>query len=239
MEKLKLFCLSLALSALMLSCDNKKQEGGNEGSGVGQGMENAADEVGEGIDKTKTSAENLGKEGKNDAKEMAEEANENKNLALDEDQVEFLVDAGDDGMYELEASRLAKDKATSPQVKSFADKMVVAHTKTNEELKNLAQSKNVTVPSSLSSYNKDKLEKLRELSGQEFDKEYMDNMVVAHNKNINDFQKELEDAKDTDIKNWISKTLPTLQEHLQMAQKAQYEIENSAKNNDNKSKSNM
>jgi putative membrane protein len=63
--------------------------------------------------------------------------------------------------------------------------------------------------------------KLEKLQGAAFDKAYMDDMVKDHKKDVKDFQKQSKSAKDPEVKNFAAQTLPTLQEHLQMAEAAQ------------------
>jgi putative membrane protein len=62
------------------------------------------------------------------------------------------------------------------------------------------------------------MDRLSKLHGAAFDKAYMRDMVADHKKDIADFQKEANSGQDPDVKNWASTTLPTLQQHLQLAQ---------------------
>jgi putative membrane protein len=61
-------------------------------------------------------------------------------------------------------------------------------------------------------------EGLSKLSGREFDRAYMEEMVKDHQKNIAEFQDQSERTEDPEVKNWAAQTLPTLKEHLQLAQ---------------------
>lgn len=63
------------------------------------------------------------------------------------------------------------------------------------------------------------MQKLQKLSGAEFDREYMKHMVADHEKTVSDFKKQAGSGKDPELKGFAAKTLPTLQEHLDMAQK--------------------
>ena len=64
-------------------------------------------------------------------------------------------------------------------------------------------------------------DRLSKLSGAEFDRTYVDEMVKDHRKDVKEFQREADKAKDPDVKSWASKTLPTLQDHLTNAKSAQ------------------
>jgi putative membrane protein len=133
--------------------------------------------------------------------------------------VGFLKDAAKAGMAEVQASQLAVQKATDPSVKAFAQKMVDDHGKAHDELKALAQSKGVDLPDDPSMMQKGKMKLLSSADGATFDKRYADSMgVKAHEDTVKLFQKAASNAKDADVKAFAAKTLPTLQEHLKMAQ---------------------
>jgi putative membrane protein len=133
---------------------------------------------------------------------------------------QFIMEAARGGMAEVELGQLASDKAQSDAVKQFAQRMVTDHGKANDELKSLAQSKNVTLPAELDAKHKSTKDRLSKLSGAQFDRAYMQEMVSDHQKDVSEFRKQSQSAKDAELKAWAAKTLPTLQEHLQMAQAA-------------------
>lgn len=133
---------------------------------------------------------------------------------------QFVMEAAQGGMAEVELGQLAADKAQSSEVKQFGQRMVTDHGKANDELKTLAQTKNITLPTDIGAKNKATKDRLSKLSGAEFDRAYMQAMVTDHRKDVNEFEKESKSGKDPDVKAWASKTLPTLQEHMQLAQSA-------------------
>ena len=130
----------------------------------------------------------------------------------------FMTKAVQGGLAEVELGRIAAQKATDPQVKQFAQRMVDDHGKANDRLKQVASSKNVTLPGDLPSDAKREEDKLNKLSGAQFDKEYMNHMLSDHKKDVSLFRSESKSAKDPDVKQFASETLPTLEQHLQMAQ---------------------
>jgi putative membrane protein len=85
-------------------------------------------------------------------------------------------------------------------------------------LKSVAQQKGVTLPSDLNAKDKALKDKLSGMSGDQFDKTYMSHMLMDHKKDVAEFKKESQGAKDSDIKNFASQALPTLEDHLKMAQ---------------------
>lgn len=142
-----------------------------------------------------------------------------KNGSVSSSDRKFMEKAAIGGMAEVQMGTLAKERGMSDEVKSFANRMVTDHGKANDELKQLASSKGVTLPTDVDKQHKGKMDKLAKLQGPDFDRAYMKDMVSDHKKDVSEFKKEAKKAKDSDLQGWASKTLPTLEEHLAMAQK--------------------
>jgi putative membrane protein len=130
----------------------------------------------------------------------------------------FITKAAKGGLAEVELGKLAVEKGSSAQVKEFGQKRVDDHGKANDELRTLAQNKNVTLPTTLDAKSKALHDRLAKLSGDAFDRAYMQAMVNDHREDVNEFRMESKSGKDPDVKIWAAKTLPTLESHLKMAQ---------------------
>ncbi|MBW8876090.1 MAG: DUF4142 domain-containing protein [Acidobacteria bacterium] len=130
----------------------------------------------------------------------------------------FITSAAQGGMLEVELGKIAAQKASDPDVKTFGQRMVDDHSKANDQLKQLASQKGVTLSDKLSPAKQKDVDKYNKLSGAAFDRSYMSHMVTDHKQDVAEFQKESKSGKDTDVKSWASTTLPTLQDHLKMAQ---------------------
>lgn len=153
-----------------------------------------------------------------DAKEVAEEQNEAKFEDTEiENDTEWAVAVADMGMLEVEASRLALERATTPAVKEFAQTMIDEHTKANDELKAAAASKNISLPATLSDKSQKKLDDLREKTGKDFEDAYTDCMVKDHKDAVDKFKKQAEKGDDADLKSWAAGKVATLEHHLEMA----------------------
>jgi putative membrane protein len=131
---------------------------------------------------------------------------------------DFIMDAAIGGLMEVELGRVAAQKGTSDAVKQFGQRMVDDHSKANEELMTLASSKGITLPTTLDDKHQKELTKMSAMSGAEFDRAYSKNMLSDHKKDVSEFEKESTRATDPDLKAFAAKTLPTLQQHLQLAQ---------------------
>ena len=142
----------------------------------------------------------------------------------DKDSARFAANAAQGGMTEVELGKLAIQRGTDPAVKEFGQRMIVDHTRANNELKVVAAEKNIELPSDLNSSEKSTMEKLSKLSGAEFDKEYISDMVNDHEEDVEDFQTQANKGNDPEIKAFAAKALPTLQGHLQMAREVAKKI---------------
>jgi putative membrane protein len=127
----------------------------------------------------------------------------------------FLKNASQGGSAEVQLGELAKEKATNKGVKDAAAMILADHTKANQELKSLAGQKGVELPADIEVGQKMARQKLEKLSGAEFDKEWVQQMIKDHKTAIDLFEDASKDAKDSDVKAFASKTLPTLRGHLQ------------------------
>ncbi|HEX4053218.1 MAG TPA: DUF4142 domain-containing protein [Tepidisphaeraceae bacterium] len=129
---------------------------------------------------------------------------------------DFVHDAAIGGMYEVQAGQIAAAKATSADLRQFGQKMVADHTQVNNELQQLASQKGIAIPTELNSKHQEMIDQLNKLGGSEFEQDYINGQVKAHEKTIELFQKEARDGQDNDLKAFASRTLPTLQHHLDM-----------------------
>jgi putative membrane protein len=130
----------------------------------------------------------------------------------------FMKKAADGGLAEVELGKLAAEKGSSQEVKDFGQRMVDDHSKANDQLKQLASQKHVELPQQPSSKHEATKAKLEKLSGEDFDKAYVAEMLKDHKQDVAEFKRESKSAHDDDLRSFASQTLPTLQEHLKQVQ---------------------
>src|SRR5437867_4863223 len=99
----------------------------------------------------------------------------------------FAADVAVVGMAEVELGKMAADKASSDQIKQFGRRMADDHAKAGDELKTLAQKKNITLPTEMDAKHKALRDRLMKLSGEPFDRSYMQAMVSGHRQAVNIF----------------------------------------------------
>lgn len=131
----------------------------------------------------------------------------------------FIEKAANGGMTEVNLGKLASEKGDSQEVKDFGSKMVTDHSKINDNLKEVAGKLGVTVPEKVDAMHQDKVAKMEKMSGAAFDKSYVNGMVMAHEKDIADFEKADKEVKSADLKKFIEDTIVTMKEHLEMIKK--------------------
>ncbi len=139
--------------------------------------------------------------------------------ALSKADQKILRDMAMANMSEIEAGRLAQTKGQSDQVKTFAQQMIDDHTKALDDVKQVAQAKNVTLPTELDKAHKAKADKLSALSGEQFDRTYMAQAGVLDHRSTHRMLRRAERrATDPDVKALVSRTVPAVDQHLQSAQ---------------------
>lgn len=152
-----------------------------------------------------------------DSVDSAKDSNEASSaIEVKDDDSDFMVKAANGGMMEVAAGKIAQTKGQSQAVKDFGAKMVADHTAAGDELKALAAVKNVTLPSSPGEDEQKHLNDMEQMSGKDFDKHYIDMMVKDHDKTIEMFEDAAKDGKDAAVRDWATKTLPTLKKHGEM-----------------------
>lgn len=156
-----------------------------------------------------------------DSKEAAEDQNEVKfeDNNAKEDDSEFLVDAAETDLEEIEVGKLAQQKGTDEEVKSFGKMLVDDHTKSFEDLKTFSGKKQISLPLVATEDGKEAYNDLNKKTGLDFDKKFADMMVDGHEKAIKNAEKVSKDAKDEEIRVWAANKIPTLTTHLEHAKK--------------------
>ena len=128
----------------------------------------------------------------------------------------FMHKAADDGHDEINLAKLATERASNPEVRSYAQKLVDDHTKVAEELKGIASQKNVKIEED--NDHDRAYKRMARRSGADFDREFVEHMIDEHEKDIRRFEQAAKDAKDPDVRSFASKHIDHLREHLREAQ---------------------
>lgn len=130
----------------------------------------------------------------------------------------FAEHAARDGQAEVDLGRLAEQKTQNPEVKALARRLVDDHTKSNQQLMQIAQQEGMQLPAGPGKSESKQRAELQKLNGDAFDKAFVNQIVEDHQKDIKYFRKEQNSLKDAQLKSFAQQTLPVLQKHLQMAE---------------------
>jgi putative membrane protein len=139
---------------------------------------------------------------------------------------DFVNDAAIGGKAEVELGKLAQKQSKNQAVKDLGKHMEDDHSKANDKLAAVAKDLKLTLPRDLDKKHKDTSDRLAKLSGDQFDREYVSEMLKDHQEDIAKFQKEIDSGQNSQIKSFASTTLPTLQQHLKMVQDTQAKLGN-------------
>jgi putative membrane protein len=148
------------------------------------------------------------------AETMAEKTGVNSVLGVAPTTADFVKEAAISDMFEIQSSMLAESKSDAG-TKAFAARMIADHKKTTAAIKTMAKA---PIPTELDSAHQSMLDKLKGLSGGDFTKTYHDDQVSAHKDAVSLFERYAKGGDDADLKAFADKTLPTLRDHLKMAQ---------------------
>ena len=135
------------------------------------------------------------------------------------DDNEFMMTAAHSDQNEIQQSKMALAKGVTGMAKEMADKMIADHTKSTADLKKIADKKGVTLPTDMDAEHKAMAPAMEKLSGKEFETKYLAQMQTDHQKTANTMAAHEKMTNDADLKAFIGKTLPVVQQHLAMAQK--------------------
>jgi predicted outer membrane protein len=131
----------------------------------------------------------------------------------------ILKDMAMADMAEVEGGKLAQSKGQSAEVKAFGQQMIDDHTANLNEVKTLAQARNVTLPAEPDAKHKAMAAKLEKMSGADFDKAYMKQAGVQDHKTVHSkLMAASKKAKDAEVKALVEKTEPVVAQHLKSAQ---------------------
>lgn len=136
---------------------------------------------------------------------------------VDRADLAFMKKAAEGGMAEVELGKLAQQNAQDAQVKQFGERMEQDHSNANQQLEAIAGQKGVQLPKQLDPKDQKELDRMSGLKGPAFDRAYIRMMVQDHDKDVKEFQREAQAARDPDVKNFAQQTLSVIQQHDQMA----------------------
>ena len=150
------------------------------------------------------------------AKDVGEATGVNSVVGVSPTTADFVTRVAVSDIFEIKSSQLAAERSDGA-TKTFATQMIEDHQKTSQELKDLSKGGKFVLPPDVDSKHRKMLDKLGEENGARFTKAYHKDQVSAHKTAVSLFERYAKNGDDPALKAWAAKTLPTLQQHLQMA----------------------
>jgi putative membrane protein len=127
----------------------------------------------------------------------------------------ILTDLAQANVNEISAGQIAQQKASSQEVKSFAQQMVDDHSKGLQAVQELARNKNVTLPTAPDAQHRAMADKLNGLSGDAFDRAYLQGAGVSDHQAAHKLLAQADKrARDPDVKALVEKLQPVVEHHL-------------------------
>ena len=168
------------------------------------------------------------KDASRDANRPADQQTAQDNGSLDSHDAGFVRALHQGNLTEVKTAELAKKQANSSEAKNVADRMIADHKKADEDVKNLAKNKNITLSNDLDAKNQADYDRLAKLNGDEFDRAYLSGLIKDHEEDVDKAKEFSKVGKDDDVKALADKCLPTFQEHLRMVKDANDRVTGSA-----------
>lgn len=128
------------------------------------------------------------------------------------DQV-FVQHAAEGGIAEVQLGHLAAQKGSSDDVKAFGQKMVDDHTTLNENMRPVAESMNIRIPTKMNKHDQEEYNKLNGLSGEDFDKEYLAYMVKDHHDDLRESRMEVYSTGNAALKQVVEVNARVVMQH--------------------------
>lgn len=149
--------------------------------------------------------------------ERADSAVTEDNGIFGKSDADYIVEAGANSMAAIDAAKLAADKASSTQVKEFAATVAKEQEAMHKELKALATAKNIQMPAVVEGQERKNLTDLREKTGNDFDREFMNMIVGLQNEDVNRLEKMLSNSDDSEIRTFATNHISKIKTHLEQA----------------------
>lgn len=145
---------------------------------------------------------------------------------LSKDDQKIMRELAEANLAEIATARIALERSQNPQIKQFAQQMIDDHTKSQQQLQQLADSKGVQLPNEPARKHKRTADKLADLDGEKFDREYHKRIgEKAHEDTHKLLERAQKNAKDRDLQALVAQTLPVVEKHLDMAENMEGQLE--------------
>ena len=132
---------------------------------------------------------------------------------------QFLVTVARMDMTEAHEGQMAQSRATRADVKDYAKTVVDDHTASYSQVSQLAAKTGATIPTGINVGRNQTIVQLVHMKGDHFDRQFANDEVTAERQSLAVYQREAKNGRDPDVKAYASKMIPTIEKHLQTAER--------------------
>lgn len=136
----------------------------------------------------------------------------------------FIRKAIEAGKAEIKMGAAAKSNSTNPEIIDFGKMIEEDHLVLNEKLRNIARQRDVEFSEQLSGESNFVYDKLKNLNGVGFDREFVTVMIKDHERIFDLFTHQAHDGKDMELKSFAKEALPNIENHLKQIKKIKLQI---------------
>lgn len=130
----------------------------------------------------------------------------------------FISSAAEANLAEIDIAKVVGQRSTDPAVKDFANRMVTDHTQASQRLATVAEMSGVKLPTEASATLRNQKSEMEKLSGAQLNQAYLRDELQGHKETISAFESEIEHGQNREARNYAEQTLPTLQDHIRIAE---------------------
>jgi len=134
----------------------------------------------------------------------------------DQDGVVFIKKGIEGGLMEIKASGMVITKSNNQKVIGLAKMIIDDHTQFGDDLKKLETDEKITEPDTINQAHQLQLNDLEKKNGAEFDKAYLQMIVIDHEDAVKLFTNATKNS-DSKIRKVAAQNLPTIKMHLDSA----------------------
>lgn len=150
--------------------------------------------------------------------QQAQSSQQQKQGQMSQQDQKFAKEAATGNMMEVQLGELAQKQAQNEQVKQFGERMAQEHGKAQDKLKQILQQAKVEVPQQLPQDAQQKVDRLKQQQGKQFDQAYMELMVKDHEKDLQAYRQYTDQGEFQELVTYANQTTPILEQHYQQAQ---------------------
>jgi putative membrane protein len=129
----------------------------------------------------------------------------------------FMHEISEDMVVEVALGKLAVQKASNDDVKKFGQAMVDDHAPLSDLMKPIASELGVKEPTKMDKAGQQEYDKLKALSGSDFDKEFLLYIVMEHRKTLKTYRDEVIVSNDTELKDAAMSSAKLVVQHTRTA----------------------